>query len=177
MDPVPTQATSSEGDVIIGRSPAMQEVYKAIGLVASQNVTVLIRGESGTGKELVARALYKFSKRSTGAVPGGQLCGDPGNAARERIVRPRTRFVYGCGKAADRQVRAVQGRHTVSGRDWRHAAVAAEQIAARAPGEAVPTCRRRAGDLDRRPRDRRDEPATWRRWLRRTSSAKTCSIG
>ena len=51
------------GDVIIGRSPAMQEVYKAIGLVASQNVTVLIRGESGTGKELVARALYQFSKR------------------------------------------------------------------------------------------------------------------
>ena len=55
-----------EGDVIIGRSPAMQEVYKAIGLVASQNVTVLIRGESGTGKELVARALYQFSKRSKG---------------------------------------------------------------------------------------------------------------
>ena len=52
--------------MIIGRSPAMQEVYKAIGLVASQNVTVLIRGESGTGKELVARALYKFSKRSKG---------------------------------------------------------------------------------------------------------------
>ncbi len=53
-------------DVIIGRSPAMQEVYKAIGLVASQNVTVLIRGESGTGKELVARALYHFSKRANG---------------------------------------------------------------------------------------------------------------
>ena len=52
--------------MIIGRSPAMQEVYKAIGLVASQNVTVLIRGESGTGKELVARALYQFSKRPKG---------------------------------------------------------------------------------------------------------------
>ncbi len=64
-----TGAVSSreeQGDVIIGRSPAMQEVYKAIGLVASQNVTVLIRGESGTGKELVARALYQFSKRSKG---------------------------------------------------------------------------------------------------------------
>ena len=66
MDPEPTQGSDGEGDVIIGRSPAMQEVYKAIGLVASQNVTVLIRGESGTGKELVARALYKFSKRSKG---------------------------------------------------------------------------------------------------------------
>ena len=55
-----------ERDVIIGRSPAMQDVYKAIGLVASQNVTVLIRGESGTGKELVARALYQFSRRAKG---------------------------------------------------------------------------------------------------------------
>ncbi|MFW6169572.1 MAG: sigma-54-dependent transcriptional regulator [Planctomycetota bacterium] len=55
-----------QGDVIIGRSPAMQEVYKAIGIVASRNVTVLIRGESGTGKELVARALYQYSERSRG---------------------------------------------------------------------------------------------------------------
>ncbi len=62
----PTPAEDTEGDVIIGRSPAMQEVYKAIGLVASQNVTVLIRGESGTGKELVARALYQFSDRASG---------------------------------------------------------------------------------------------------------------
>jgi DNA-binding NtrC family response regulator len=66
MDPAPAELADGDGDVIMGRSPAMQDVYKAIGLVASQNVTVLIRGESGTGKELVARALYKFSKRSTG---------------------------------------------------------------------------------------------------------------
>lgn len=51
-------------DVLIGRSPAMQEVYKAIGRVASPNVPVLIRGESGTGKELVARAIYQHSSRS-----------------------------------------------------------------------------------------------------------------
>src|SRR6186997_1064149 len=42
----------------------MQEVYKAIGRVAPQDVTVLILGESGTGKELVARALYQHSKRA-----------------------------------------------------------------------------------------------------------------
>ena len=50
----------------VGRSPAMQSVYKAIGRVASQNVTVLILGESGTGKELVARAIYHYSKRAKG---------------------------------------------------------------------------------------------------------------
>ncbi len=52
------------GDALIGRCPAMQDVYKAIGRVAKQDVTVLIRGESGTGKELVARALYQHSKRA-----------------------------------------------------------------------------------------------------------------
>ena len=52
------------GDELIGRSPQMQEVFKAIGRVASQDVTVLIHGESGTGKELVARAIYHHSKRA-----------------------------------------------------------------------------------------------------------------
>lgn len=51
------------GDMLLGRCPAMQEVYKAIGRVARQDVTVLILGESGTGKELVARAIYQHSKR------------------------------------------------------------------------------------------------------------------
>ena len=53
-------------DAIVGICPAMQEVYKAIGRVAAQDVTVLITGESGTGKELVARALYQHSRRASG---------------------------------------------------------------------------------------------------------------
>ena len=51
-------------DVLVGRCPAMQDVYKAIGRVAPQDVTVLILGESGTGKELVARAIYHHSRRA-----------------------------------------------------------------------------------------------------------------
>lgn len=51
-------------DRIIGKSAAMQEVYKKIGQVASREVPVMIRGESGTGKELVARALWQHSGRS-----------------------------------------------------------------------------------------------------------------
>lgn len=57
---------SADSEAIIGRCPAMQEVYKAIGIVAGQNVTVLVRGESGTGKELIARALYQYSDRVHG---------------------------------------------------------------------------------------------------------------
>jgi two-component system nitrogen regulation response regulator GlnG len=55
-----------QADVLIGRCPAMQQVYKAIGRVASQEVTVLLQGESGTGKELVARAIYQHSRRAAG---------------------------------------------------------------------------------------------------------------
>ena len=51
-------------DAIVGRCPAMQEVYKAVGRVAPQDVTVLVTGESGTGKELAARAIYQHSKRA-----------------------------------------------------------------------------------------------------------------
>ncbi len=49
---------------ILGACPAMREVYKAIGHVAGQDVTVLITGESGTGKELVARAIYQHGCRA-----------------------------------------------------------------------------------------------------------------
>jgi len=55
-----------QGDILIGQCPAMQEVYKAIGRVAPKDVMVLILGESGTGKEMVARAIYHYSKRSSG---------------------------------------------------------------------------------------------------------------
>jgi DNA-binding NtrC family response regulator len=51
-------------DLIVGRAPAMQEVYKAIGRVASEDVIVLLLGESGTGKELVAQAIHHHSLRS-----------------------------------------------------------------------------------------------------------------
>jgi two-component system nitrogen regulation response regulator GlnG len=57
------EAAPPGADALIGRCPAMQEVYKAIGRVAAQDVTVLILGESGTGKELVARAIYQHSTR------------------------------------------------------------------------------------------------------------------
>jgi two-component system nitrogen regulation response regulator GlnG len=59
-------AVTTNGDCLVGRSPQMQEVYKAVGRVAPQDVTVLIRGESGTGKELVARAVYQHGPRAKG---------------------------------------------------------------------------------------------------------------
>jgi nitrogen regulation protein NR(I) len=50
-------------DRIVGRSSAIQEVFKMIGLLTMQEVTVLITGESGVGKELVAKAIHENSAR------------------------------------------------------------------------------------------------------------------
>jgi two-component system, NtrC family, nitrogen regulation response regulator GlnG len=49
---------------IIGKAPAMQEVFRAIGRLSNSNATVLINGQSGTGKELVALALHRHSTRA-----------------------------------------------------------------------------------------------------------------
>ena len=48
---------------IIGRSSAMQEVYRILAKVVASDLTVMVRGESGTGKELIARALHDYSPR------------------------------------------------------------------------------------------------------------------
>jgi two-component system nitrogen regulation response regulator GlnG len=62
---VPAMLPAEEtADRIVGHSMVMQEMSKAIGRIAPQDVNVLILGESGTGKELVARALYHHSRRA-----------------------------------------------------------------------------------------------------------------
>ncbi|MEL6968392.1 MAG: nitrogen regulation protein NR(I) [Pseudomonadota bacterium] len=51
---------------LVGRSPAMQEIYRVIARMTQTDLTVMINGESGTGKELVAKALHQFGKRKSG---------------------------------------------------------------------------------------------------------------
>src|SRR2546428_7321645 len=74
---------------VVGRSPAMVEVYKTIARVAPARSTVLILGESGTGKELVARAVHENSprrKRPFGAAASG---------APTQTLLASERFVHG----------------------------------------------------------------------------------
>lgn len=59
-------AAAEPPDRIIGKSPAMQEVFRAIGRLSNSSMTVLINGASGTGKELVAQELHEHSPRAIG---------------------------------------------------------------------------------------------------------------
>lgn len=67
-EPRAANTKSEEFDAIplVGRSPAMQEIYRVLARLMQTDLTVMISGESGTGKELVARALHDYGKRRAG---------------------------------------------------------------------------------------------------------------
>lgn len=62
----PSDGEGEETLPLIGRSAAMQEIYRVLARLMSTDLTVMISGESGTGKELVARALHDYGKRRSG---------------------------------------------------------------------------------------------------------------
>jgi two-component system nitrogen regulation response regulator GlnG len=62
----PLPANDAAPDLLIGRSAAMQEIYRVLARLMPTDLTVMISGESGTGKELVARALHEYGKRKGG---------------------------------------------------------------------------------------------------------------
>lgn len=65
--PTPVEEPEREENLpLIGRSPAMQEVYRILARLMNTDLSVMISGESGTGKELVARALHNFGHRKDG---------------------------------------------------------------------------------------------------------------
>ena len=61
-----SEQTQTDDLPLIGRSPAMQEIYRALARLTQTDLTVMITGESGTGKELVARVLHDHGKRRRG---------------------------------------------------------------------------------------------------------------
>ena len=65
-DPADAGSVLGEAEMAPSQSPAMQDVFRAIGRLSQSGATVLITGESGTGKELVARALHRHSRRAAG---------------------------------------------------------------------------------------------------------------
>ncbi len=64
----PMAAGNDQGEdmPLVGRSPAMQDIYRVLARLMQTDLTVMINGESGTGKELVARALHDFGRRKRG---------------------------------------------------------------------------------------------------------------
>ncbi|MCE2918845.1 MAG: sigma 54-interacting transcriptional regulator, partial [Roseomonas sp.] len=65
-DAPPPEEAEGEKLPLIGRSAAMQEIYRTVARLTTTDLTVMVTGESGTGKELIARALHDYGKRRSG---------------------------------------------------------------------------------------------------------------
>ena len=65
-EPAPEPSSDGEELPLIGRSQAMQDIYRVLARLTQTDLTVMISGESGTGKELVARVLHNYGKRKSG---------------------------------------------------------------------------------------------------------------
>ena len=143
---------------LIGRSPAMQEIYRIIARLMNTDLTVLITGESGTGKELVARALHDYAKRRNGPFVAVNMAAIPRELIESELFGHEKGAFTGAPGAHRGALRAGRGRHAVPRRDRRHAAGGADPAAARAAGGRVHAGRRPHADQDRRAHRRRHPP-------------------
>ena len=85
----PDAHAAAETMPIVGRSPAMQDIFRVLARLMQTDLTVMISGESGTGKELVARALHDYGKRKSGPFVAINMAAIPRDLIEERTVRPR----------------------------------------------------------------------------------------
>jgi len=114
-------ATTKTFEEIVGTSPAVRAVYYLVERVADSDTTVLITGESGTGKELVARALHRRGRRSTGpfvAITTARRC--PNRSWRASCSGHVRGALHRCEGVESGSVRQGQRGHAVPRRDRRN---------------------------------------------------------
>jgi two-component system nitrogen regulation response regulator GlnG len=102
--------TSEERLPLIGRSPAMQEIYRIIARLTQADLTVMISGESGTGKELVARALHDYGKRRNGSFVAVNMAAIPKELIESELFgHERGAFTGATGRGVGRFEQAEGG--------------------------------------------------------------------
>ena len=101
---------SDERLPLIGRSPAMQEVYRIVARLTQADLTVMISGESGTGKELVARALHDYGKRRNGSFVAVNMAAIPKELIESELFgHERGSFTGATGRGVGRFEQAEGG--------------------------------------------------------------------
>ena len=155
----PANAKNEDFDSIplVGRSPAMQEIYRVLARLMQTDLTVMISGESGTGKELVAQGAARLRQAARRHLRRHQHGGDPARSDRIRIVRPREGRLHRRQHAQLRPLRTGRRRHAVPRRNRRHADGSADAVAARAATGRIHHGRRPHADQERRAHRRRDQ--------------------
>src|SRR5206468_11986259 len=83
----PDDDSELESIPLVGRSPAMQEIYRVLARLMQTDLTVMITGESGTGKELVARARHDYGKRRNGPLVAVNMAAIPRDLLQSELLR------------------------------------------------------------------------------------------
>ena len=112
IKPTPMQKKAEPSDELplIGRSNAMQEIYRVMARLMTTDLTVLITGESGTGKELVARALHDYGSREKGPFVAINMAAIPRELIESELFgHERGAFTGAIGKYAGRFEQAKGG--------------------------------------------------------------------
>jgi two-component system, NtrC family, nitrogen regulation response regulator GlnG len=110
--PIPSVERPSEQERLpmIGRSPAMQEIYRILARLMGTDLTVLITGESGTGKELVAKALHDYGKRRSGPFVAVNMAAIPRELIESELFgHERGAFTGASTRSAGRFEQAIGG--------------------------------------------------------------------
>jgi two-component system nitrogen regulation response regulator GlnG len=107
---VPEAEPSDDRLPLIGRSPAMQEIYRIVARLTQADLTVMISGESGTGKELVARALHDYGKRRNGSFVAVNMAAIPKELIESELFgHERGAFTGATGRGVGRFEQAEGG--------------------------------------------------------------------
>ena len=95
---------------LIGRSPAMQDIYRVLARLMGTDLTIMIYGESGTGKELIARALHDFGKRRNGNFVAVNMAAIPRDLIESELFgHEKGAFTGAAARSAGRFEQAVGG--------------------------------------------------------------------
>ena len=151
------QEPEAEGDQLVGSSPPMQELYKSIGRIAPQDVTVLILGESGTGKELVARAIYQHSRRSQAPFLAINCAAIPEPLLESELFGHERGAFTGADRRRIGKFEQAHGGTVFMDEVGDMAAGHAGEAAAAVAGKAVRARRRQRHDSQRHPHHRRHQ--------------------
>jgi len=98
---------------LVGRSPAMQDIFRSLARLMQTDLTVMISGESGTGKELVARALHDYGKRKTGPFVAINMAAIPRDSESRASCSATEGRLHWRQRAFGGPFRAGRRRHTV----------------------------------------------------------------
>ena len=164
------------GDAIIGCCPAMLEVFKAIGRVAAQDVTVLITGESGTGKELVARAIYQHGARAKGPFLAINCAAIPDALLESELFGHEKGAFTGAERRRIGKFEQCSGGTLFLDEVGDMPLATQGKVLRAAAGSGLRARRRQRDDPDRRAADRGHEPRPGGRSRAKGNTAPTCTI-